>query len=193
LVAWKAGNLQQNEPFVDDLTSLIIGTEYNNQRTFSDVLAIVIARVKPICINYAMFVNAFATNSVKTARIRSWWYEEIARIDPAQRDSDPPCAYILVVNESSQRLFSSLTLGITVATITCSHVAMVYRCKTSIDSVYGFQTQSPKEIRKIVAWLLAKDRFRCPLNVREVSSKFHSCSIYVLTINLGVQVSICSN
>jgi len=72
----------------------------------------VMARVKPIAINYAMFVNPFATNVVKTAQIHSWWYEEIARIDPAQRNSDPPRAYISVVNELSQRLFSSLTLCI---------------------------------------------------------------------------------
>jgi len=72
----------------------------------------VMAHVKPIAINYAMFVNHFAKNAVKTAQIHSWWYEEIARIDPAKRNSDPPCAYISVVNELSQRLFSSLTLRI---------------------------------------------------------------------------------
>ena len=79
------------------------------------------------------------------------------------------------------------------AKITCSHAAMVYRCKTSIDSIYGFRTQSPTEMWKMVAWLLAKDRFTCPTNVREVSSKFPSCLIVVVMINLGVQVSICSN
>jgi hypothetical protein len=72
----------------------------------------VMARAKSIAINYAMFVNLFATNAVKTAQIDSWWYEEIARIDPAQSNSDPPRAYISVVNELSQRLFSSLTLCI---------------------------------------------------------------------------------
>jgi len=72
----------------------------------------VMACVKPIAINYGMFVNPFATNAVKTAQIHSWWYEEIARIDPAQRNSDPPRAYISVVNELSQHLFSSLTLCI---------------------------------------------------------------------------------
>ena len=70
------------------------------------------ARVKPVPINYAMFVNPLATNRVKTTQIRPWWYEEIASIDPAQRNSDPPRAYILVANESSQRLFSLLTLCI---------------------------------------------------------------------------------
>ena len=76
---------------------------------------------------------------------------------------------------------------------TCSCAAMVYRCKASIDSIYGSQTQSPTEIRKMVAWLLAKDRFTCPTNIHEVSSKFPLCLIIVLMINLGVQVSICSN
>jgi hypothetical protein len=33
-------------------------------------------------------------NAVKTAEIHSWWYEEIAMIDPAERNSDPPRAYI---------------------------------------------------------------------------------------------------
>jgi len=62
----------------------------------------VMARLKPIGINYAMLVNPFATKAVKASQIHSWWYEEIARIDPAQRNSDPPRAYTSVVNESSQ-------------------------------------------------------------------------------------------
>jgi len=70
------------------------------------------ACVKPIAINSVMLVNPFATNAVKTAQIHSWWYEEIARIDPAQRNSDPPRTYISVVNELSQLLFSLLTLCI---------------------------------------------------------------------------------
>jgi hypothetical protein len=94
------------------MTGLIIGAEYNAQTTLSGIPAMVMARVKPIAINYAMFVNPFATNALKTAQIYSWWYEEIARVDPSQRNSDPPCAYISVVNELSQRLFSSLTLCI---------------------------------------------------------------------------------
>jgi hypothetical protein len=65
LVAWKAGNLWRYKPFVDDVTGLIIGTEYSAQTTLSGVLAIVMARVKPITIRYAMFVNPFATNAVK--------------------------------------------------------------------------------------------------------------------------------
>jgi len=109
LVAWKAGNLWQYEPFVDDVTGLIVGAKYNTQTTLSGIPAMVMAHVKPITLNYAMFVNPFATNAVKTAQIHSWWYEEIARIDPARRNSDPPRAYSSVVNISSQRLFSSLT------------------------------------------------------------------------------------
>jgi len=94
------------------VTDLIVGAQCNAQTTLSGITALVMARVKPIAINFAMFVNLFATNVVKTTQIHSWWYEEIARIDPAQRNSDPPCAYISVVNESSQQLFSSLTLCI---------------------------------------------------------------------------------
>jgi len=45
----------------------------------------------------------------------------------------------------------------------------------------------------MIGWLLAKDRFSCPTNVCEVCSKFTSCLIVVLTINLEVQVSICSD
>jgi len=112
LVAWKAGNLWQYEPVVDDMTGLIVGAEYNAQTTLSGVPAMVMACVKPIAIDYTMFVNPFAMNAVKTAQIHRWWYEEIARIDPAQRNSDPARAYISVVNESSQRLFSSLPLCI---------------------------------------------------------------------------------
>jgi len=53
---------------------------------------------KPITISYVMLVNSFAINAVKTIQIHSWWYEEITKVDPAQRNPDAPCAYILVVN-----------------------------------------------------------------------------------------------
>jgi len=111
LVAWKAGNLRGYEPFVD-VTSLTIGTEYDTQITLPGVPVIVMVPMKPIAINYATFTNSIATNAVNTAWIQSWSYEEIARIDPAQRNSDPPHAYILMVNTSFQQLFSSLTLCI---------------------------------------------------------------------------------
>jgi len=94
------------------VTGLIVGIEYNAQTTLSAIPAMVMACVKPIAINYAMIVNSFAMNAVKTALIHSWWYEEIARIDPAQRNSDLPHAYISAVNELSQQLISSLTLCI---------------------------------------------------------------------------------
>jgi len=102
LVTWKAGNLWRYEPFVDDVTGLIVGAEYNAQTTLTGIPAMVMAGVNPIAINYAIFVNPFATNAVKTAHIHSWWYKEIATIDPAQRNADPPRAYISVVNELSQ-------------------------------------------------------------------------------------------
>jgi hypothetical protein len=79
------------------------------------------------------------------------------------------------------------------AKITYSHAAIVYGCKILIYSIYGFRTQSPTEIRKLVAWLFAKDRFTCPTNVCEVSSKFPCGLIVVLMINLGVEISICSD
>jgi len=84
------------------VTGLTIGAGYNAQTTLSGIPAMVRAYVKPIAVNYAMIVNPFATNAVKTTHIHSWWYEEITRSDPAQRNSDPPRANISVVNESSQ-------------------------------------------------------------------------------------------
>jgi len=92
------------------VTGLIVSTVYNAQTTLSGVVVILIACARTIALNYAMFGNPVAMKAVKTAEIHSWWYDIIARIDPAQRNSDPPRAYISVVNESSQRLFSSLTL-----------------------------------------------------------------------------------
>jgi len=128
LVAWKAGNLWRYEPVVEDITGLIVGAEYNAQTTISGVPVMVMARVKPIAINYVMFVNPFATKVEKTDQIHSWWYEEIASIDPAQTNSDPPCAYFSVVNELSQQLFSSLTLCIRLSQI---FLASVQQCYTT--------------------------------------------------------------
>jgi len=72
LVGCKAGNLWQYEPFIDDLTGHIVGAEYNAQKTLSIVPVMVMACVKPIPINYAIFLNPIATNAVKTAQIHSW-------------------------------------------------------------------------------------------------------------------------
>jgi hypothetical protein len=70
----------------------LVGAEYNPQTTLAGIAAMVMARVKPIAMNHAMFLNPFATNAVKTVQIHSWWYDDIARIDPALRNSDPPHA-----------------------------------------------------------------------------------------------------
>jgi hypothetical protein len=92
------------------------------------------ANVKPTDISYAMFVNRLTQNAVKTTQIHSWWFKEIARIDPTLRNLDPAPAYITVVNESSQRLFSSLTLQI--RSLHRFHALMVYLFKTStLDSI----------------------------------------------------------
>jgi len=103
LSARKAGNLWRFEPSVDDITGLIISTEYNAPTSLSGTTAMVMARIKPLAINYPMIVNPCATIAVNATQIHSWWYDEIASIDPAQRNSDPPRGYISVVNESSQR------------------------------------------------------------------------------------------
>ena len=72
--------------------------------------------------------------------------------------------------------------------MTCSHAAMEYHSITSINSMYRFRIQLPTEIQPLVAQLLAKNRFTCHTNICKVNSKFPSCLIIVLTINLEVQV-----
>lgn len=71
LVAWIAGILWRDEPWVDHLTDLIVSAEYNAQATLSVVHAILMACGKHIAINYAMCVNPFATNLVKTTQVHS--------------------------------------------------------------------------------------------------------------------------
>jgi len=68
LVARKAANLWRYEHLVEDMTGLIVGAEYNAQTTLSGVLAMVMTHVKPIAINYAMFVNPFATHVLRPPR-----------------------------------------------------------------------------------------------------------------------------
>jgi len=102
LAAYVTGNLWWFEHTIDDVTGLIVIKEYNSQTTLAHIAAMVMARMKPIAIKCAMLVNPFVINVVKTVQIQSCWYEEIARIDPAPRNSDSPGAYISAVNESSQ-------------------------------------------------------------------------------------------
>jgi len=191
MVAQNTGKLWQYNPIVDNVTGLTICTEYNAQTTLSGILAMVMACVQPIAINHVTFVNPFAMNSVKTTQIQCWWYEEITRIDPAERNSDSLHAYILVVNWSSQQLFSSLTVRIRLWQRLLASVQQWYTTARLqwTESTY-FEQSCLNRSGRLVDWLLAEDRFTCPTNIRQTSSKFPSCSIVVLTINLGVQVSI---
>jgi len=84
------------------VTGLIVPVEYQSQRTLQPVPGIIMVCVKAKDTDYAVFVNFFATHTVGTVQIHSWWYEDIARMDPAQEYSNPPHAYISVVNKSSQ-------------------------------------------------------------------------------------------
>jgi len=59
-----------------------------------------------------MFGNPFYLNAVKTTWNHSWWCTENTRMDPAQKNPNPPYAYISVVNELLQQLFSLLTMCI---------------------------------------------------------------------------------
>jgi hypothetical protein len=91
------------------------GTEYNAQTTLASDLSLVIAHEEPSAINYVMSVKPCAVNAVKTAQIHSSWYEENARTDLVQRNSDPPLANISVGNATSQCMFASLILCITLS------------------------------------------------------------------------------
>jgi len=77
--------------------------------------------------------------------------------------------------------------------MTCTYVAMVYSSNTSMNSVYSFWTLLCTEIRTIIAWPLATNRFTCTTNGQEVSSAFPSGLIIVMMTILGVQVSICGD
>jgi len=141
LVAQKAGKLQWYELFFDDVTGITLGAEYNGQTTLPRIPVIVMESVKPIAVHYVVFVNPFAMNAVETAQIHSWWYEEITRILPALEK----------LRTSTWLHFGGKwiisTIGFitdivhqTLAKIACSCGAMVYSCKTSINSIYGFRT-----------------------------------------------------
>jgi len=84
------------------MASLIVGTEYNTQTTHSGILGMVMFVVQPIALNYTMFVNPFAMDTGKTTQILILWCAEITRINSPERNSDPPCTYISVVNKSSE-------------------------------------------------------------------------------------------
>jgi hypothetical protein len=97
----EAGNLWRYEPCVDNVTSFIVGKEIYAQTIRSRIGATVMALAKPVGIKFAMFLNPFAANAVKITQIHRCWYEEISRIDLAQRNLYTPCASMSGVNESS--------------------------------------------------------------------------------------------
>jgi hypothetical protein len=87
------------------VTGFIVIGDYNTETTLSGILSMIMAHVKPAGTNFAIIVILYATNVAKTAQIHTWWYQDTTCMDPAQRNSDRPGAYILVVKELSQRLF----------------------------------------------------------------------------------------
>jgi len=120
-----------------------------------------------------------------------WGYRQDRSTPEKVRPST--CLHFIGISITSMIVSIAYITHRTLAKITYSHAAIVYRCKTSINAIYIFWTKSPPEIRRMFAWRLAEDRLTCPTNFRGVSSKFPSCSIIVFMINSGVQVSICSN
>jgi hypothetical protein len=73
LVELKPGYLWQYELLIAVMIGPIVGAAYNAQTSCSGILALVTTHVKPIPINYAMFVNPFATNAVNTTQMHSSW------------------------------------------------------------------------------------------------------------------------
>jgi hypothetical protein len=146
-------------------------------------------RVNRVAIDYAMFLNPFATSWGKTAQINSLWYEEIARINPAQANSDPLRVYISEVNDSSQGLFSSQTLCIRLSQQLHARVRQCHIGTSSQSTQLTDCDLSPTQIQQMVTLVFAKDRFPCPTNLCKVSSKLISCVFIVMTINSKVQVS----
>jgi hypothetical protein len=67
---------------VDDLTGLIVSTEYNAQTTLPGILPMVMPCAKPIAMDNVMFVNPFATHAVKPIQINSYSYHETGRMNP---------------------------------------------------------------------------------------------------------------
>jgi len=84
------------------VTGLIVSTAFTAQTTLPGIPAMLFACLTSIAANFVMSMIPFAKNAVKTAQIHTGWYMGINRIDPAQRNLDPPCTYISVVNISSQ-------------------------------------------------------------------------------------------
>jgi hypothetical protein len=101
----------------------------------------VVACVKPIAINYGKFLNSFAPNTVKTAQIHSWWYEENCQDWCCPENLRPSTS----LHCSGKWTISTIVLIADIvhqalAKIICSHAAIVHCCKTSMDSIYWFQT-----------------------------------------------------
>jgi len=106
--------------------------------------------VYSVLLNNAMFVNPSATNPVKTTQIHSLWYEEITSNVPAQRYSDPPHANISVVNESSQRLFPSLTWCIRLSQILLAPVQQWYTAASL--QLTPFREFEPSRLNRSRQW-----------------------------------------
>jgi len=75
----------------------------------------------------------------------------------------------------------------------CFCATMVFHLNRSINSIYRFPTKLATVIQTMAAWLLANARFLCPTNVCKLSPKYPSCILIVLMVNLGVEVSFCSD
>jgi len=56
-------------PAVDNMRGLIVGAEFNTQITLSGVRAILMAWVKLIVLNYAIFQNHFSKDVVNSTQI----------------------------------------------------------------------------------------------------------------------------
>jgi len=62
--------LRRYEGILENVTGLMVGAEYFAQKTIVAVPPMVIARGKPLAINYLMFVKLSGMNGLKSALIQ---------------------------------------------------------------------------------------------------------------------------
>jgi hypothetical protein len=120
------------------VTGLIVSIEYNTQTTVSGIPAMVRVCVKPIAVYYAMIVNQFPTNVVKTVQILSWC---ISKMYFCKLDQWKGYITVLVVNHGIIKSISIITAVI--------HPMIKYDVDQPLD---GFRQEAK--------WMLAiRDQF----------------------------------
>lgn len=161
--------IQDIIPVFDDITGIENGAEWEVETRISHVGKLALEHASIPIRNWVLFKLPFAGVGARTAQLHALWHDAKRELAPQDREMNPAKVWVQAVDMC---LSTSISLadgkyqaGNKIANYRGD---MARKAKLHVQSYYGMTELSSPERALKVQWLLQKDRFTCPTDMREV-------------------------